>query len=60
MFFHENEYLNYHLTTVVNCDNFTFCGTTVYYQMMSWKLQIGFIFFQMLCAISKLSIAIIN
>jgi len=27
MLFHENEYLNYHLTTIVNFDNFTFCGT---------------------------------
>jgi len=27
MFFHENEYLNYHLTTIVNFDYFTFRGT---------------------------------
>jgi len=27
MFFHENEYLNYHLTTIVNFNNFTFCST---------------------------------
>jgi len=27
MFFHENEYLNYQLTTIVNFDIFTFCGT---------------------------------
>jgi len=25
MFYYENEYINYHLTTVVNFDNFTFC-----------------------------------
>jgi len=27
MFYHENAYLNYHLTTIVNFDKFTFCGT---------------------------------
>jgi len=27
MFDHENEYSNYHLTNIVNFDNFTFCGT---------------------------------
>jgi len=27
MFFHKNEYLNYHLTTIVNFDNFTFRST---------------------------------
>jgi len=27
MFYHENKYLNYHLTTLVNFGNFTFCGT---------------------------------
>jgi len=27
MFFHESEYLNYHLTTIVNFDNFTFRST---------------------------------
>jgi len=27
MFFHKNEYLNYHLTTIVNFDKFKFCGT---------------------------------
>jgi len=27
MLFHDNEYLNYHLTTILNFDNFTFCGT---------------------------------
>jgi len=27
MFYHENDYLYYHLTTIVNFDNFIFCGT---------------------------------
>jgi len=27
MFYHENKYLNYHLTTIVNFDNFRFRGT---------------------------------
>jgi len=27
MFFHENEFLNYHFTTIVNFFNFTFRGT---------------------------------
>jgi len=27
MFYHENKYLNYHLTTILNFNNFTFRGT---------------------------------
>jgi len=34
MFFHENEYLNYHLTTIVNFDNFTFRGTLLSYDII--------------------------
>jgi len=29
MFHHENEYLNSHLTTIVNFDNLTFCDTVL-------------------------------
>jgi len=51
-------YLNYHLTTIVNFDNFTFCGTILsndVIETLNW-----FYFFQMLCAISKLSFVIIT
>jgi len=67
MFYHENEYLNYHLTTIVNFYNFTFRRTILLNDVTSnWfrnkiqKRQNDFVFFQMLCDISKLSFVIIN
>jgi len=33
MFYHENKYIKYHLTIIVNFDNFTFAA--LYCQMMT-------------------------
>jgi len=60
MFFHKNEYLNYHFTTIVNVDNFTFCSAILSNDVIETSSWFYFLSNARCYSISKLSFAIIN